>query len=85
MPGVFIEGHKKRARRESGLILETWRVFTQLYSLEKPIFWFVDGGSVKSRTWLVIDLCHVLVLHLQQNCCQFLNYVQNSGVQKPGF
>jgi len=41
---------QKKARRESGLILETWRVFTQSYFIEKPIFWSVDKNSVRAHT-----------------------------------
>ena len=94
MPGVFIPGlefrgttrsSKKKARQMSGLILETWRVFTQSCSLEKPIFWSVDANSVRVPTWPVIDLSHVLVFHLKQNCCQILNYFQSGVVDKLSF
>jgi len=94
MPGVFIPGlefrgttpfQQKKAIQMSGLILETWRVFTQSCSLEKPIFWSVDANSVRVPTWPVIDLSHVLVFHLKQNCCQILNYIQDSVVHKLSF
>ena len=69
----------------SGLILETWRVFTQSYFVEKPKFRFVDECSLRARTWPVIDLCHVLVFHFPQNCCRFLNYFERKTNQKLSF
>lgn len=73
---------KRRPDNVSGLNLETWRVFTQSCSLEKPLFWFVDVCSVRAGTWRVIDLCHVLVSHFPQNCCQILNVFQADEVSK---